>query len=91
MSFAEPLFLPQEVVMLLLKNQAKVDMINAEGNSPRDLARTSEIKNLIEGMRYTTFIDLEQNVFRELSEMNTYTCLQLRILILFMLKGGTYG
>ena len=91
MSFAEPLFLPQEVVMLLLKNQAKVDMINAEGNSPRDLARTSEIKNLIEGMRYTIFIDLEQNVFRELSEMNTYTCLQLRILILFMLKGGTYG
>lgn len=91
MSVSEPLFLPQEVVTLLLKNQAKVDMINAEGNSPRDLARTSEIKNLIEGMRYTTFIDLEQTVYRELSEINTYTYLQLHILILFMLRGGTYG
>ena len=36
--------------MLLLKNQAKVDVINAEGNTPRGLARTPEIRNLIEGM-----------------------------------------
>jgi len=40
----------QEVVMLLLKNQAKVDVINAEGNTPRGLARTPEIRNLIEGV-----------------------------------------
>ena len=36
--------------MLLLKNQAKVDVLNAEGNVPGDLARTTEIKNLIQGM-----------------------------------------
>ena len=46
-------FLRQEVVMLLLKNQAKVDVLNAEGNVPNDLSRTTEIKNLIQGTRFT--------------------------------------
>ena len=39
----------QDVVMLLLKFNADVGIINAEGHTACDLARNAEIRNLIQG------------------------------------------
>ena len=39
----------QEVVMLLLKFNADVSVINAEGSTPKNLARNPEIKTVLEG------------------------------------------
>ncbi len=40
----------QEVVMLLLKFNADVSLINAEGHTAKHLARNTEIRGVIEGM-----------------------------------------
>ena len=42
-------FYPQDVVMLLLKFNADVSLINAEGHTAKEMAKDPDIKRIIEG------------------------------------------
>ena len=55
--------------MLLLKFNADVSVINAEGNTPKSLARNPEIKTVIEGQCHLPFGMLEDE-----KEVNIPAC-----------------
>ena len=50
--------------MLLLKFNADVSVINAEGNTPKSLARNPEIKTVIEGLYSLPFVIVKDKNIR---------------------------
>jgi ankyrin repeat protein len=50
----------QDIVTLLLQHHADVNLLNAEGNSPRQVARTVDIQKFIEAAEITEKMKTEE-------------------------------